>query len=295
MTRFAPALQGAVYMMLAAVSWTVMLLLVRALGDAYSTFEILFVRNLVTVAFIVPLLVRSGGRVFRTQRMPLHCTRVAFAYIGILGLFYGLVHIPVADVVALSFTQPLFIAVLAAILLGETVGMARWRAVAIGFAGVLVILRPGFEAIGFATLAVLASAAAYGASNICIKRLMTTDTPVQSTLYGSLLMLPLSALPAAFVWVTPGLWDALAMVGVGPRRDGRDLFRLPRLRGCRRERGRALRLPPPAAVRRRGLAPVRRDQRHLDAARRRDHLRELLRSGEDRDAGREGLAPVRFG
>ena len=215
MTRFPPALQGAVYMMLAAMSWTVMLILVRALGDAYSTFEILFVRNLVTVAFIVPLLVNNRGAAFRTRRMPLHCTRVAFAYIGILGLFYGLLHIPVADVVALSFTQPLFIAVLAAVLLGEAVGIARWRAVAIGFAGVLVILRPGFEEIGFATLAVLASAACYGVSNICIKRLMTTDTPVQSTLYGNLLMLPLSALPAAFVWVTPGPWDALAMIGVG--------------------------------------------------------------------------------
>ena len=147
--------------------------------------------------------------------MPLHCTRVVFAYIGILGLFYGLLHIPVADVVALSFTQPLFIAVLAAVLLGEAVGIARWRAVAIGFAGVLVIVRPGFEEIGAATLAVLASAACYGVSNICIKRLMTTDTPVQSTLYGNLLMLPLSALPAAFVWVTPGLWDTLAMIGVG--------------------------------------------------------------------------------
>ena len=215
MTRRSPALRGAAYMTLAALCWTVMMILVRSLGGAYSIFEILFVRNLVTVAFIVPLLLRSSGAVFRTSRMPLHCTRVVFAYIGILGLFYGLLHIPVADVVALSFTQPLFIAVLAAVLLGEAVGIARWRAVAIGFAGVLVIVRPGFEEIGAATLAVLASAACYGVSNICIKRLMTTDTPVQSTLYGNLLMLPLSALPAAFVWVTPGLWDTLAMIGVG--------------------------------------------------------------------------------
>ena len=215
MTGYPPALRGAVYMTLAALCWTAMMILVRALGDAYSAFEILFVRNLVTVAFIVPLLLKSSGAVFRTRRLGLHCTRVAFAYIGILGLFYGLLHIPVADVVALSFTQPLFIALLAAILLGEAVGLARWRAVAIGFAGVLVILRPGFAEIGFATLAVLASAAAYGASNICIKKLMTTDTPVQSTLFGNLLMLPLSALPAAFVWVTPGWWDAAAMIGVG--------------------------------------------------------------------------------
>ncbi len=215
MTGYPPAVRGAVYMTLAALCWSAMMILVRALGDAYSAFEILFVRNLVTVAFIVPLLLRSSGSVFRTSRMGLHCVRVAFAYIGILGLFYGLLHIPVADVVALSFTQPLFIAVLAAILLGEAVGVPRWRAIAIGLAGVLIILRPGFAEIGAATLAVLASAAAYGASNICIKKLMTTDTPVQSTLFGNLLMLPLSALPAAFVWVTPGWWDALAMIGVG--------------------------------------------------------------------------------
>ncbi len=215
MTGYPPAVRGAVYMTLAALCWTAMMILVRALGGGYSVFEILFVRNLVTVAVIVPLLLGSPGAAFRTRRPGLHCTRVGFAYIGILGLFYGLIHIPVADVVALSFTQPLFIALLAAILLGEAVGMPRWRAVAIGFAGVLAILRPGFAEIGLATLAVLASAAAYGASNICIKKLMTTDTPAQSTLYGNLLMLPLSALPAAFVWVTPGWWDALAMIGVG--------------------------------------------------------------------------------
>ena len=215
MTGYPPALRGALFMVLAALCWTAMMILVRSLGGAYSAFEILFLRNLVTVAFILPLLLRSPGAVFRTRRMGLHCTRVAFAYIGVLGLFYGLIHIPVADVVALSFTQPLFIAVLAAILLGEAVGIARWRAVAIGFAGVLVIVRPGFAEIGAATLAVLASAACYGVSNICIKRLMSTDTPVQSTLFGNLLMLPLSALPAAFVWVTPDLWDAAAMIGVG--------------------------------------------------------------------------------
>ena len=148
MTGYPPALRGALFMVLAALCWTAMMILVRSLGGAYSAFEILFLRNLVTVAFILPLLLRSPGAVFRTRRMGLHCTRVAFAYIGVLGLFYGLIHIPVADVVALSFTQPLFIAVLAAILLGEAVGIARWRAVAIGFAGVLVIVRPGFAMIG---------------------------------------------------------------------------------------------------------------------------------------------------
>ena len=215
MTRAPPALRGAAWMVLAALCWSAMTILVRALGDAYSAIEILFFRNLVTVAFIVPLLLGSSGPGFRTRRFGLHCTRAAFAYFGILALFYGFIHIPVADAVALSFTQPLFIALLAAVLLGEAVGMARWRAIAVGFVGVLVILRPGFAEIGLATLAVLFSAACLAASNICIKKLMTTDTPAQATLYSSLLQLPLSALPAVFVWVTPGLWDAVALIGVG--------------------------------------------------------------------------------
>lgn len=207
--------RGALYMAGAAACWSVMMILARTLGEGFTAFEILFFRNLVAIGFLAPLLIGKRGARIRTRRLPLHVLRAVLAYLGMIGLLYGLLRIPVADVVALSFTQPLFITVLAAALLGEAVGTARWRATLIGFVGVLVVIRPGFAEIGAATAAVLASAAFYAASNICIKRLMTTDTPIQSTLYVNVLMLPLSLVPALLFWTTPGGWDLLALLGVG--------------------------------------------------------------------------------
>lgn len=212
-----PALRGAVLMMLAAVFWTVMLVLVRTMSGKFSTFELMFFRNLVAVAVLTPLIMRSRGglRGMRTGRLPMHCLRTLFAYLGMLGLFYGVARIALADAVALSFTQPLFIVVLAALVLREAVGAGRWAATAAGFAGVLIIVRPGFAEIGIATLVVLVSAALYAGSNICIKLLMRTDTPTQAVFYVNVLMIPLAVAPALLNWTAPGWADAPGLIGIG--------------------------------------------------------------------------------
>ena len=137
------------------------------------------------------------------------------SFTGMLGFFFAIGHLPLGDVVALSFTQPLFIVVLAALILGERVGMARWRAMAIGFAGVLIIVRPGFQEIGIATIAVIGSALLYAGSNICIKVLMRTDTPAQAAISVNILMLPLSFATALPGWIMPNAVQTLLLVGVG--------------------------------------------------------------------------------
>ncbi len=215
MDALSPAMRGVAFMIAACVGWTAMMIFVRLLAGDYSTFEILFVRNAVALIVLGPVLMREGIGVLRTERLGLHVLRAALAYLGMLGLFYGISRIPLGDVVALSFTQPLFITVLAAIILGEAVGMARWRATVIGFIGILIIVRPGFEEISFATIAVIVSALIYGGSNICIKLLMRTDRPIQAVIYVNLIMLPLGLVPALFVWTTPGWADFGLMVGVG--------------------------------------------------------------------------------
>ena len=124
-----------------------------------------------------------GMAALRTSWLGLHALRTVFAYIAVLGLFFGVSRLPLPDVTALSFTQPLFVIVLAAPFLKETVGPARWRAVLFGLLGLLVVVRPGFAEIGLATLAVLLSAICYACTNICVKKLMATDTPRQSVFY----------------------------------------------------------------------------------------------------------------
>lgn len=210
-----PAVRGAVFMVLATVFWAAMMLFVRLLSADYSTFEILFFRTVIALGVLTPAILRTGVVALRTERFPLHCLRAALSYTGMVGLFYGIAHIPVAEVVALSFTQPLFIAVLAALVLGEAAGLARWRATVIGFVGVLIIVRPGFAEVGLATVAVIVAALLYGGSNICIKALMRTDTPLHAVIYVNLLMMPLAAVPAALTWVTPGWADVALLFGVG--------------------------------------------------------------------------------
>jgi len=192
-----------------------MLILVRELSADYSAFQLLLVRNGVAVAILLPPALMGGMAALRTSRLGLHALRTVFAYLAVLGLFFGIGRLPLPDVTALSFTQPLFVVVLAALILMETVGFARWRALLFGFLGLLVVVRPGFAEIGLATLAVLLSSFFYACTNICVKRLMTTDTPRHSVFYFNVLMLPLSLLPALFFWITPPPADLLLMAGIG--------------------------------------------------------------------------------
>jgi len=208
-------LRGAAWMILAGFCWTIMTILVRQLSADYSSFEILFFRNLVSVCILLPLAMRSGLSSLKTQRLPLHSLRALLSYIGVLLLFYGIANIPLPDVTALSFTQPLFVVILAALILKEAVNGARWIAVIAGFVGLLVIVRPGVVAVELATILVLLSAFSYAVSNICVKRLMTTDTANQSVFYFNLLMLPIALVPALFVWVTPALADLPLFVAIG--------------------------------------------------------------------------------
>ena len=202
-------------MLLAVAAWSAMTLLVRALTDDYSAFQILFVRTAVGIALLVPLFRRTGFGGLRTRRAPLHLARALFAYVGMLGLFIGIAEIPLADVISLSFTQPIFIVLLAALLLGERFGTARALATLGGFAGVLIIVRPGLQEVGFGALMVLGGAISYAGSNVCIKRLMTTETSASTTAWVNIVMCPLAGIPAVFYWVAPSALDWLLLAGVG--------------------------------------------------------------------------------
>lgn len=208
-------LRGIGWMLLAVAVWSAMMVLVRALSADYTSFQILFIRTLVGLLLLAPLLRDSGFRTLKSRRFPLHLLRAIFAYFGMLGLFVGIGEIPLSDVVTLSFTQPIFVVVLAAILLGERFGGARLAATLGGFAGVLIVLRPGFEIIGFGAAVVLASAVSYACSNMCIKKLTSTENVVATTLWVNILMCPLAGIPAAIYWVPPTASDLALLVGVG--------------------------------------------------------------------------------
>ncbi len=138
---------------------------VRWLAVDYDALELVFFRNLMAVAVLAPIMWRAGLAGLATRRPGLHATRACFSLIGTTTLFLALAHMPIADVGALIFTQPLMTILLAMLVLRQAAGPKTWFACAIGFAGALIILRPGFAHFGGAGLFALAAALAYAGAN----------------------------------------------------------------------------------------------------------------------------------
>jgi drug/metabolite transporter (DMT)-like permease len=155
------ALRGIVMMAVAALLFSSMHATIRHVSSGLHPFEIAFFRNVFALLFVVPWFVRLGFAPLRTQRFGMHLLRTAFNVVAMLCFFYALSITPLAEVTALNFTAPIFATLLAALILGEVVRARRWSAVAIGFLGTVVILRPGFAEIGFGEILALASALAW--------------------------------------------------------------------------------------------------------------------------------------
>lgn len=201
------AVRGAFWMVLASALFTGMPISVRVLSDHMGTAEIIFFRSTLGLAFMAPYFLWTGYRSLRTTVLKFHVQRSAIQFVGMVLWFYALALIPLGQAVALHFTMPLFAVLLAAFFLGERVGAGRWVTTAVGFAGVLIVLRPGVVEIGLPALAVLCSAVFYGVALITTKVLTRTESAAVITFYSHSIMLVLSAIPTVVWWSAPRVED----------------------------------------------------------------------------------------
>jgi len=171
--------------------------------DGLHPFEIAFFRNFFGLVVLIPLLLSAGLSSLRTTRFSLHMWRAVLQVFSMMMFFSALKISPLADVIALSFLAPLFTTIGAIIFLGEKAKVRRWTALIVGFAGALIILRPGFQEISLGLLLVLGSSAIWGGAMLIIKSLAKTDSSVSIAAYMAILMTPMSLIPALFVWRTP--------------------------------------------------------------------------------------------
>lgn len=198
------ALRGIGWMTLAAAGYAVTAVAVRMLGSDFPAMEIVFWRTVVALAMLGPwLAARSRLRWLGVRKMPGYLARGLCTLLAMASTYYALARMPIADVYALQFTLPLFAIVLSILVLGERASATTWLACVAGLAGTLVVLRPGFAAVGLAAAAALASAVFYAATNVMVKVLVRRDGADLVTTYGNLFLLPLSAVPALFAWTTP--------------------------------------------------------------------------------------------
>lgn len=196
-------IRGVCFMMIAALGVVGMNVSIRHVADDIHPFMIAFVRHVIGVALLAPLLATRSYNPFRTARLPLHGLRALLNVVAMLAYFVAVTLEPLAKVVALTFTAPLLATVAAIVVLGERVTPARCAALATGLAGALVILRPWSVEISPGSGLLLFSAATWGAALVVIKVLSRTESPVTITLYASLLQVPLAGVAAAFYWQWP--------------------------------------------------------------------------------------------
>ena len=142
----------------AGVCMAAMHVLIRHVSNDIHPFEIAFFRNLFALFAMVPWFVKLGWAPLRTSRPGLMLWRAVLNSACMMGFFMAISLAPLAEVTALGFTAPIYVAILAIFFLGERPGLQRWSAILVGFIGVFVVLRPGFGTIGLGQLLVLGSA-----------------------------------------------------------------------------------------------------------------------------------------
>jgi drug/metabolite transporter (DMT)-like permease len=209
--RLRAPVAAALLMLGTALCYAITANIARLMTDELNAMMIALLRNGFGLVVLLPVLVRVGPAVLRTSRPGLHALRSLFNLTSMLAWFWALPHIVLADGVALMFTGPLFGALGAVLVLGERLGSRRAGALAVGFAGALVIIRPSFDQAGLALLAVVGSAAGWAAMGLCNKQLTRTDTTEQIVALNLLMVLPFSFALALLDWQ----WPSLAMWALG--------------------------------------------------------------------------------
>ncbi|MEI6985583.1 MAG: DMT family transporter [Rhodospirillaceae bacterium] len=182
-------------------------------GD-YPVAEVLFFSALFAlVPLSIAIVVGGGWTILATRRLPLHLLR---ASIGLAGYFFGIYalgHMPLADFYAAVFTAPLFMTALSVPITGERVERSCWLAVAIGFAGVVVMARPGSGLAGYGTLAALCGSLCYALGVLLVRRMGGTEKAVSFSFYGVAMMLAGAGAVMAPVFVIP-TWPDLSVMAL---------------------------------------------------------------------------------
>ena len=189
---------------------------VKQAGLTIHPFQIGLIRYVLGIVLLLPVFIPMGREGLATKRLGLHFLRALIAGSGQILVFYSLILLILADATVISFSRPLFMTVLAVILLHEAVGWRRWAATTVGFIGVLVAVRPGDGPIDAGWLVGLTAAFLFSIGLILIRRLASTEPPNRILFYYHLFGSLLSLGPAIWMWKTPTPeeWLVLAMVGV---------------------------------------------------------------------------------
>ncbi len=187
----------------------------RATTAELNVFQVLELRSVIGFFILLPLVLTSGGfAAMRTQRPLAHIARNVVHYSGQAAWLYALTLIPLAVLISIEFTTPIWTAILAVTFLGERLSRPKLAAVVLGLIGVVVIVRPGVGSIDPGHLVVLGAAVCFGVSLVLVKSLTRTDSVVRIIFWMLIIQSAVGLIPALYVWRTPSLelWPWILLI-----------------------------------------------------------------------------------
>ncbi|HSH47692.1 MAG TPA: DMT family transporter [Halomonas sp.] len=213
----APTLKGILYMCAGVLCLALGDAITKWLGASYSPLQIIFFRTLVSLPLIVLIARFSGGvRKVSTKRPGVHLLRGLIFTGTMICFMWGLTLLPLAEATAIIFAAPLFVTLLSVPLLKERVDAPTMLATLLGFAGVIIVVRPGADSFQPATLIVVAAAVFYALTLITARRYGSREHLWAMVFYTTLIPLLASAATLPWVWKTPALaaWPLFVLAGI---------------------------------------------------------------------------------
>ena len=208
--------RGAFYMVASAVLFASMAAAVRVAARELPNAPIVFFRHFIMLVFLLPWLFREGRHALDTEDMPGHLVRGLAGVSAVACYFYAIARLRLADAVLLNQSMPLFIPLVERSWLGERIPGRLWGVLALGFAGLLLILRPGTGVFEPAALVGVASAVLASVSQVGIRRLVRTEPVTRIVFYFGLVASVVALPPAVYWWKSPSpaTWAVLLLMGV---------------------------------------------------------------------------------
>ncbi len=207
--------KGPLYMVWSCILFAVLWAIIRHVSETVHPFLIVFYRSLFAALAMMPFFYRVGFSALKSKRYPLHMLRGFTGTVATFSMFYAIAHVPLADVVGISYAAPIFGMAGAALFLGETIRLRRIMAVVFGFIGMLIIVRPGLEELTWPVWVAIIGSISIGGSMTCIKALIRTERAQTVTLYPFLIVIPFSLAAGLTVWQWPTLEEFALLMLIG--------------------------------------------------------------------------------
>lgn len=207
--------KAAFWMALSITSFLAMSVAGRATTAELNVFQVLELRSVIGFFILLPLVLMSGGfAAMRTERPLAHVARNVIHYTGQAAWLYALTLIPLAVLISIEFTTPIWTAILAVSFLGEKLSRPRLAAIVLGLIGVVVIVRPGVGSMDPGHLVVLGAAVCFGISLVLVKSLTRTDSVVRIIFWMLVIQSAVGLVPALYEWRNPSLalWPWIVVI-----------------------------------------------------------------------------------